>query len=309
VNQPVRDTARVFACVERLMGAPPDRELFRIAHLSSVHGIELRDGRRVVAKVRPAAERIEGCEAVHRHLWQRGLPCAEPLAGPVRVGDQCLTVEAMIEDGPHPESAAPDAVRSAKALAWLVSMAPPVTAVPTLDPPPPWVHWAHDEDGTWPWPDDLDADLNAFPGPEWVDDLGYRVRERLAAYQAPAIVGHGDWEAQNIVWQGGRLHAVHDWDSVVSLPEATIAGVAATVFGVQGCPPGAPGIEQTEAFLDAYADARGLSWSRDDREVCWAAGLWVRVFNAKKASFDPRAGQVVPAFRDEAMDRLRRAGG
>lgn len=291
------------------MGVPPVREVFRIVHLSSVHGIELSDGRRVVAKVRRAAERIEGCEAVHRHMWQRGLPCAEPLAGPVRVGDWCLTVEAMIEDAPHPESAAPDAIRSAQSLAWFAAMAPAVTAVPTLEPPPPWVHWAHEEDGTWPWPDDVDVDLNAIAGPEWVDDLGRRVRERLLAYHAPAVVGHGDWEAQNIVWQGGRLHAVHDWDSVVSLPEATIAGVAATVFAVQGCPPGAPTIEQTEVFLDAYADARGLAWCRDDREVCWAAGLWVRAFNAKKASLDPRAAQPVLAFRAEAVERLRRAGG
>jgi hypothetical protein len=307
--RPVLDTTRIFGCVEQLMGAPPVRELFRIVHLSSVHGIELRDGRLLVVKVRPTAERVAGCEAVHRHLWQRGLPCAQPLAGPVPLGDHCLTVEAMIEDGPPLEPAAQHPSQSAQALAGLVSMAPPVTAVPTLDPPPPWVHWAHDEGDIWPWPDDLDADLNAHPGPEWLDDLGRRVRARLAGYQAPAVVGHGDWEAQNVVWKGGRLHAVHDWDSVVSLPEATIAGAAATVFAVRGCPPGAPGIEQTEAFLDAYARARDLVWSRDDREAGWAAGLWVRAFNAKKASLDPHAGQVVPEFQDEATERLRRAGG
>ncbi|WP_220040235.1 hypothetical protein [Nonomuraea aridisoli] len=115
----------------------------------------------------------------------------------------------------------------AGAPARLVSLAPPAGAVSPLDPPPPWLGWGHDRRGVWPWPDDLDADLNARPGPGRLDDLGRRVRERLLATRLEPVVGHGDFESQNVRWIGDEPYAVHDWDSVVALPEPAIAGAAA----------------------------------------------------------------------------------
>jgi hypothetical protein len=36
--------------------------------------------------------------------------------------------------------------------------------------------------------------------------------------------------------------------------------------------------------------------------------LWVRAFNAKKASLDADGPDIVSAFHDEAIERLRLAG-
>jgi hypothetical protein len=122
----------------------------------------------------------------------------------------------------------------AQALAELVRLTPPVTALPTLAPPPAWVFWDHDQPGTWPLPDDRDDDLNRYPEPAWLEEVGQRVRCRLAQCHQPSVVGHADWEEPNLRWIDRRLHVVHDWDSLASRLEAAIAGVAAVCPGFGG---------------------------------------------------------------------------
>lgn len=53
---------------------------------------------------------------------------------------------------------------------------------------------------------------------------------RLAQVVLPLIVGHGNGESQNLRWQGSRPWAVHDWDSLVALPEEAIDGAASGAF-------------------------------------------------------------------------------
>ena len=66
-------------------------------------------------------------------------------------------------------------------------------------------------------PDDRDVDLNGHPEPGWLDEVGRRVRDRLRRTRgAPIVVGHGDWEGQNLRWRGRQPWAVHDWDSVIT---------------------------------------------------------------------------------------------
>ena len=66
-------------------------------------------------------------------------------------------------------------------------------------------------------------------------------------------------------------------------------------------------VGQTEAFLDAYQLARGLHWSPSELEICWAAGLWVLAFNAKKETLGGGAGYL-KHLETEARDRMDRAG-
>jgi len=125
------------------------------------------------------------------------------------------------------------------------------------------------------------------------------------------VVGHADWESQNLRWVNRQLHVAHDWDSLVGQREATIAGAASAVFTATGAPNTSANIEQSEAFLNAYADARGQPWTSEERELSWAAGLWVRVFNAKKATLRPGGETPSPSrlrLEAEVGERLRRAG-
>ena len=296
------------AWCRRWLGAEPRRSLFELRQLSCVVGLELADGRSVVVKARPPIERLTACVMVQRRLWERGYPCPQPLAGPAPLGDLAATAESYQPAGdPLPRN--PDSPRRfAEALAALVAAAPDPTTLPSLDPAPPWVGWNHDQPGTWPLPDNLDADLNAVDGPAWIDDAAQHVRALLLASALPLVVGHADWESQNLRWQNERLVAVHDWDSVVVLPEAAIAGAAAAVFPADRQPLSDANVAESEAFLTAYAATRGRPWSDEERCVGWAAGLWVRLFNAKKAVVRDPASPVVDRLAGEIDARLAVAG-
>ena len=154
--------------------------------------------------------------------------------------------------------------------------------------------------------------MNAQVGPAWLEDTGSRVRYRLLRPSSlPVVVGHADWESQNVRWVNTRLHVVHDWDSIVGEREATIAGAASAVFSATGAPNTSASVEQSEAFLKAYAETRGQPWTSEERELAWAAGLWVRVFNAKKATVRPGGETPSPSrlrLEAEVSERCDQAG-
>jgi hypothetical protein len=100
---------------------------------------------------------------------------------------------------------------------------------------------------------------------------------------------------------------VHGWGSAVTQPEAAVAGQAAAVWPGMGLPGEVATPAQSEQFLTAYERASGHSWTDRDIGAAWAAGLWTRAFDAKKASLvgaDPAATLT----KTEAKERARIAG-
>lgn len=275
------DGSRLASWCATALGSPPVAELFRAGNLSRVLGLRLADGRQVVVKARRAAARHRGCVEVQRRLWVAGYPCPRPLAGPDRLDGWDLTGEEHRPGGSllPLDAAAPG--RFAAALAALVAAAPPAGTVPSLEPPPPWVAWDHARPGRWPATATTPTDLDAVPGPGWLDGVADRARVRLGEGAGVPVVGHVDFESQNTRWLDGRLHAVHDWDSVAARPEAALAGSAAAVFPATGARGEAASVEQGQRFLDAYAAARGRPFATEERELAWAAGLWTLAYNAK----------------------------
>jgi hypothetical protein len=297
----------MVAWCRRWLGADPVEVLLRAGYLSEVTGLRLADGRGVVVKARPPSPRLRGCVAAQAALAAAGFPCPRPLAGPATLGALAATAEELVPGGhllpPGPDAAA----RFASLLAELVRLAPDPAALPTLRPSPPWAAWDHDHPGLWPPPDDRDGDLNDHPGPAWLDRVAARVRDRLAGLRLAPVVGHADWESQNLRWDGVRPLAVHDWDSAVAQPEAVVAGLAAAVWPAAGDPGQAATVEQTGQFLAAYEHARGRPWTAGERQACWAAGLWVRAFNAKKQRM-AGGGPDLDRLAGELPERAGRAG-
>jgi Phosphotransferase enzyme family len=289
----------------RWLGAPPAAELFGTGNLSAVTGLRLTDGREVVVKVRLAMPRLAGCAVVHKTLWRAGFPCPEPLVDLEPLNGYAATAEALVpdtQDSPNGDVAA----LSAAALARLVELAPDPRSVPSLTPSPSWVGWDHTEPGLWPRPEERDADLNAYPEPQWLDRVATAVRSYLLAYTGNRVIGHGDWHPENLRWRGSELVAVHDWDSIICQPEPAIAGFAAVSFlGIDARGPMAT-VEDSASFLDAYQQARGLRWTPDDVAASWAAGLWQRALDAKAQS--PDVDPERSLARDEARARLYRGG-
>ena len=287
---------------DRHLGARPARVLFRSGHLSEVVAAELAGGRRVVIKARLADPRVVGCTEVQEHLARTGFPCPEPLTVPVEVDGFTVTAEVLVPGGselPAEGGAAPFAAL----LARLIGSAPSPADVPSLAPSPPWTGWDHQGSRLWPDRDDRGHDLNGAPGPAWVDDAARRVRERLSASADPVRVGHGDWESQNIRWSGGRPLVVHDWDSVIAQPETAIVGLASAVWPAAGGPGEAASVAQSADFIACYQRADGRQWTGREVQNAWAAGLWVRLFNAKKDAADG-GGLQLDRLAGEISDRL-----
>lgn len=294
------------AWCDDVLGAAPSRVLFRRQHLSQVIAVELADGRSVVLKARPFEARIEGCVAVQAAVARAGFPCPAPIAGPALLHGHAVTAETLIPGGTQlPASAG--ATPFAALLARLITTAPPVQSVPPLTPSPPWTGWDHPGRLLWPDRDDQGRDLNTVPGPAWIDQAAELVRQRMSDWPAPPRIGHGDWESQNISWHHGEPLAVHDWDSVIAQPEEAIVGLAAAVWPAAGGPGEAASIGQTDDFLAAYQHAADVTWTTLQVQLAWAAGLWVRLFNAKKDAANG-GGPQLDRLAAEIPERLARAG-
>jgi hypothetical protein len=122
----------------------------------------------------------------------------------------------------------------------------------------------------------------------------------------PRVLGHGDWETQNLRWHGAAPYAVHDWDSLAWLPEAVIAGAASGAFASAEQRTLTP-IAASEAFLDAYQAAR-RPFDDEEIEVAWAASLWLALHNARGEALTGRPPIATTAVLDQAAVRLERAG-
>jgi hypothetical protein len=76
--------------------------------------------------------------------------------------------------------------------------------------------------------------------PAYVVDTADRARGWLLAASLPCVLGHADFEAQNLRRHGQQVWAVHDWDSLAWQPEAALAGAASGAFASAGPPTLAP---------------------------------------------------------------------
>ena len=279
--------------------------MFRSGHMSAVIGLRLADDREVVVKIRPDSPRIAACVEVQRRMFQAGYPCPRPLTGVAAFDGDIATAEDYVPGGAMLPSA-DRAAAFAEGFARLIRLAPRPGEVSTLDPAPSWAAWNHAGDGLWPRPEeDPDVNLNEVVGAEWIDDAGRRARDRLRAGEYESVIGHCDWLAGNLRWDGDALLVVHDWDSVTADSEAVLVGFAAALCSTVSADEQAA-VEDTERFLVAYCRTRGREFSADELQRSWAAGVWTRSYDAK---YQHTVGHPITSLSEnEARERLRRAG-
>ncbi|WP_020575986.1 phosphotransferase [Actinopolymorpha alba] len=271
------------AWLEMSLGSSVRRLRWSRGHLSRVSLVELSDGRRVVLKVRPWADRLLDCGRAQSAAAAEGIACPRVLAGPEHVAGQAYSAEEWIGGGRQLAATRAHASRFAAGLRDLVEALRGCGSDRLAGAPLPWVGWRHDGTDLWPPPDDFDADLNEHTAVSWLDDAARHARELILSASLDRVIGHGDWESQNLRWMSSALHCVYDWDSLVYEPEAALAGAAAAVYVARGGPGQAATFEQTAAFLDAYSERLPRGFTPTESGVAWAAGVWVRAFNAKKA--------------------------
>jgi hypothetical protein len=291
-------------CLDHLGGEPAD-VLFQLQQISMVFGLRLAGGTDVVVKARADDGRAASCVAAQARLAERGFPCARPLTPVVGVGSLAVHAEEFRPGGEVLGGDSPDvAARYAQVLARLMAELAGVTVAPPL-PNPPWVRWDHTDSGVWPAIDCLDhRDQSVVPA--CVVEAAERARRRILAAGLPCVLGHADFEAQNLRWHGRQVWAVHDWDSLAWQPEAALAGAASGSFASAG-PPTLALIESSEAFLAVYQDSRGRMFTAVEQEIAWAASLWMAAYNAREEALHGDTPVCRDALRAQAAERLRRA--
>jgi hypothetical protein len=290
-------------CVAHL-GGEPAGVLFQLQQVSMVFGLRLADGRDVVVKARADDGRAVSCVAAQARLAERGFPCARPLTPVAGVGSLAVHAEEFRPGGEVLHGDSPDvAGRCAEVFARLMAELAGVTVAPPL-PNPPWVRWDHTDSGLWP-AIDFPGNRDQTAVPAYLAEVAGRARGRLLAAGLPCVLGHADFEAQNLRWHGQQVWTVHDWDSLAWQPEAALAGAASGAFSSAGPPTLAP-IESSEAFLAAYQHIRGRLFTAAERETAWAASLWMAAYNVWEAL---HGDTPLPsdALRAQAAERLRRA--
>jgi hypothetical protein len=288
-------------CLDHLGGEPSD-VLFHLQQISMVFGLRLAGGRDVVVKARADDGRAGSCVSAQARLAERGFPCARPLTPVVGVGSLAVHAEEFRPGGEVLHGDSPEiATRCAEVFAWLMAELADVTVAPPL-PNPPWVRWDHTDSGVWPAIECLDNwDQSVVPA--YVVDTAERTRRRILAAGLACVLGHADFEAQNLRWHGQQVWAVHDWDSLAWQPEAALAGAASGSFASSGPPMLAP-IESSEAFLAAYQDIRGHLFTAAEQEVAWAASLWMAAYNAREEALRGNTTVCRDALRAQAAERL-----
>lgn len=271
------------------LGSRAVETLFTSGYTSNVAGLRLEDGRRVVAKERAdEAGRAASCVAAQVALASGGFPCPRPLTGVMIVDGRAVHAEEWRDSGEGPS--APE--QFGELLARLVGALTAVAGPPPL-PNPLWVRYDHELPGTWP-----DGERGAVPA--FVEEAGARARGRLLRSELPRVLGHADWEPHNV----GAV--VHDWDSLAWLPEGAVAGFACGAYASAGAPT-LPPIAGSSALLAAYERSRPLT--AGEREVAWAASVWLAAHNARDQLLGGHEPAAVEPLREQAAERLARAGG
>ncbi|MBE8519736.1 phosphotransferase [Amycolatopsis sp. H6(2020)] len=291
-------------CTDHL-GAAPAGVLFERRSLSEVVGLRLADGREVVVKARPDEGRAAACVAAQTRLAEREFPCPRPLTPVVAVGALAVHAEGFRPGGALLPGDTPDvAVRCAEVFARLMTELAEVDVPPPL-PNPRWARWDHADPGLWPSIGFLDErDQSGVPAV--VTETAVRARKRLLAADLPCVLGHADFEAQNLRWRDGEIWSVDDWDSLGWQPEAALAGAAAGAFA-SGSPPTLAPIESSAAFLAAYQNFRSRRFSPEEQEIAWAASLWPALHNARWEALHGDRPVCGEAVRAQAVERLCRA--
>jgi Ser/Thr protein kinase RdoA (MazF antagonist) len=264
----------------KVLGSAVQDVLFAASSVSKVYGVRLVDGRTAAVKSRPeSVERIASVLAIQRQLAVRGFPCPLPLTAASARGAMTVHAEEYWPGGDVARGDGPGvAARFAVLLAEMAAMTDQIDATPPL-PNPIWLQWDHSGAGIWPAYASYPGLIPGAAAPRNVEDVARRVRARLRDVRLPRVIGHGDWESQNLRWRHDEPYVVHDWDSLCWLPEAAIVGAACGAFASVEQPTLAP-LESSAAFLDVYEQARSRSFTVEEREVAWAASLWLPAHNA-----------------------------
>jgi len=309
-DDPGSVAAALTEAVAALLAVPVVAARFYAPGIGVVVGVDLADGRAVVAKAHRAAsmplERLAAIARVQADLAAAGVPAPAPLAGPSALGSGWLTIEEH-RDGDAADGYDPFVRRCmASALHDFVDAARPHAGGGGIGT------WLGEPviDDLWPAPHDLRFDFpGTAAGASWIDDTARAARTTLVATALPDVVGHLDWRVQNLAFAGRRVSAIYDWDSVGLVPEAALVGSASVLHPIdwrRELPDPLPSLDQLDGFVADYEAARGAPFDDDEREVLAAGQRWVAGYGARCQHSDDLLGVFPDVDHAQGWPRLLR---
>ena len=153
----------------------------------------------------------------------------------------------------------------------------------------------------WPPPHRVVIDLT-IAGGEWIDARAEAAQRVLRAAELPVVVAHFDWRVDNVLFDGERLAAVLDWDSLAAASEAEMVGRSAATFTAHW--PGfgsiTPTRDEASAFVHEYEAARGRRFDAVEQRVINASADYLLAHVG-------RQGHSAPGCADDDFRALLRA--
>jgi aminoglycoside phosphotransferase (APT) family kinase protein len=98
------------------------------------------------------------------------------------------------------------------------------------------------------------------------------------------VIGHGDWRAEHVRFEGDRPVVAFDWDSLCEAPEAALIGSTAHMFCADWSRADvaqAPTFEEAAAFVADYEAAAARKFTPRERTLCGAAFAYSVAYTAR----------------------------
>lgn len=287
--------------------------LFYAASVGCVLGVELESGDAVVIKAYQGRWRkpfLGAVQEAQQLLALGGIPCPSPVLPPAQLRPprpNLAVVESWVADpGTRPGGSAAARRVSAAGLARQISLC---LRLPDIDRFSR--HPLHSEGGgLYGTPHSPLFDFERTgAGAEWIDDLARRAKIVRDRDTGPLVVAHTDWSARNVRFDGDRLFAVYDWDSLALVKEATALGQAAMTWSVTADPGGTefPDLDSILGYLADYEQTRNRSFNAEQLGAARAAAVYLLAYTARCEHSLALQG-VARADQDAARLRLSELG-
>ncbi len=214
-----------------MLASPVEEVLFCDVSIGAVFGLRLGDARRVELKAHRPNRKPDFLACVHRvqlHLADRAFPCPRPVLGLVPFGAGLANIDELVDAGEFADAHEPEIRREmARALARLIELASEVPQETLASLGGTW--WP--EDRLWPPPHNALFDFEATAaGAGWIDEIAREAKRIVESTPIGTMVGHGDWSANQMRFESGKINVAYDWDNLRVDKETTFVGHAATHF-------------------------------------------------------------------------------
>jgi len=273
------------AFCRRELQCAPAQTLFYQSSVAAVAGLQLEDGRRVVVKAHQpdwTAERLREVARLQSIVATRLGLAPRVLAGPAPMGNGFATVEEYVARGIIRNGHEPVVRRAlAESLSRVIEC---LTASANDSQLPPGLLTCMSPEALWPRPHSKLFDFEATSdGAQYIDEIAVAARARFAPI-GRQVIGHVDWRAEHVRFEGDSPSIAFDWDGLAREREPALVGSVAHMFCADWSRDDlaqAPTMDEARLFVAEYEAAAGKRFSSEEAALCGAAFAYAVAYTSR----------------------------